>query len=306
MIVAAIGSVTCLNPDGSLVWEMFIDGTPAAPNIGRQGTIYVSAWSLDWIGLYLISPDGEATGQDDPRLAEDWRPGPGCQVTPVALDDRGHVAVAYREYEKYRWDPDDPEDVDEFHKYRLVVFDEEGHRIGSHVSDEGWWEPSALSVGGNGRFYHVGCGHMMVSAPREEKPRSYDETHDPGDFNGLGAAGYPTHGSNGTVWVRLARNPPEVGPDRETEQSPLVVGLVGDSEDIRAVLRLGGDVATDPVIDCNGQIYVGTLGGAVHVFDPTGIEQKVADVGSPVSALTIGPNASLVVVGEDGVVQLVS
>ena len=85
----------------------------------------------------------------------------------------------------------------------------------------------------------------------------------------------------------------------------MVLGLGGDSGQRSVVLRLSGPVAADPVIDCDGRIYVGTLGGAVHVFDPAGIEQKVVDIGSPVSALAIGPDASLVVVCEDDSVYLV-
>ncbi|MGD2072824.1 MAG: hypothetical protein PVG65_04985, partial [Candidatus Thorarchaeota archaeon] len=48
LIVAAMRKVECLEPDGTQRWEKTIDGLPKAPNIGPQGIIYVSAWSIDW------------------------------------------------------------------------------------------------------------------------------------------------------------------------------------------------------------------------------------------------------------------
>ena len=48
LITAALRKIVCLEPTGDQRWEKIIDGLPSAPNIGPQGTIYVSAWSIDW------------------------------------------------------------------------------------------------------------------------------------------------------------------------------------------------------------------------------------------------------------------
>jgi len=135
MIVGSLSRVTCLEPDGTERWFHTIDGIPAAPNIGPDGTIYVSAWSFDWAGMYVISPDGEPTGKDDPKIFDKWSAQRHTEVSPASIDSKGNVFIAfhanYTHPEAYTWDP--PDEVDEDLFYAVSIFNREGDRIGKFV-----------------------------------------------------------------------------------------------------------------------------------------------------------------------------
>jgi outer membrane protein assembly factor BamB len=129
LIVAAMRKVACLEPDGTSRWEKTIDGLPMTPNIGPQGIIYVSAWSIDWAGVYVISPEGESFGQDDPIISNRWHAKIGTTTFPAAIDEDGNVFVAYRNNathpSTYGWGDEYPEEF----FYNCVIFDSEGNKI---------------------------------------------------------------------------------------------------------------------------------------------------------------------------------
>ena len=135
LIVAAMRKVECLEPDGTKRWEKTIDGLPKAPNIGPQGIIYISAWSIDWAGMYVISPEGESFGQDDPMISDRWDAQRGVTIFPATIDKDGNVFVAFRSNvthpEAYTWDP--PDEVDEDFFYNCVIFGSEGNKIGDFI-----------------------------------------------------------------------------------------------------------------------------------------------------------------------------
>jgi hypothetical protein len=135
LIVAAMRKVECLEPDGTQRWEKTIDGLPNPPNIGPQGIIYIPAWSIDWAGVYIISPEGEMFGKDDPMISDRWDAQRGVTIFPAAIDKDGNAFVAYRSNvthpEAYTWDP--PDEVDEDFFYNCVIFDSEGNKIGDFI-----------------------------------------------------------------------------------------------------------------------------------------------------------------------------
>ncbi|MHA1479927.1 MAG: outer membrane protein assembly factor BamB family protein [Candidatus Thorarchaeota archaeon] len=136
LIVGSLGRVSCLETDGSERWFHNIDGIPSAPNIGPNGTIYVSAWSFDWAGMYVISPEGVPVGRDDPKIFDKWLAQRHNEVSPASIDSEGNVFIAfhanYTHPEAYSWDP--PDEVDESFFYAVSIFNPEGDRIGMFVT----------------------------------------------------------------------------------------------------------------------------------------------------------------------------
>ena len=191
LIVAAMRKVACLEPDGTQRWEKTIDGLPKAPNIGPQGIIYVSAWSIDWAGMYIISPEGESFGQDDPMISDRWHAKRGATTFPVTIDIDGNVFVAYRNNathpSAYDWED---EVVEEFF-YNCIVFDSEGNKISdflpknpgqplypSPTSSECVF--NSISINTDNLVYYLGGGHgdILVFALSEilaiERPINFD------------------------------------------------------------------------------------------------------------------------------------
>jgi outer membrane protein assembly factor BamB len=85
--------------------------------------------------MYVISPEGESFGQEDPMISDRWYAQRGVTIFPVAIDKDGNVYVAYRSNathpEAYTWDP--PDEVDEDFFYNCVIFDPEGNKIGDFI-----------------------------------------------------------------------------------------------------------------------------------------------------------------------------
>ena len=177
LIVAALRKVACLEPDGTKRWEKTIDGLPKAPNIGPKGIIYVSAWSIDWAGMYVISPEGESFGQDDPMISDRWSVERGVTIFPAAIDRDGNVFVAYRSNathpEAYTWDPID--EVDENFFYNCVIFDSEGNKIGDFIPKHprhvcyplptsGTLIPNSVSISPDNLVHYLGGGYGVLLA----------------------------------------------------------------------------------------------------------------------------------------------
>jgi hypothetical protein len=110
-IIISMRSIGCLNVKGEYVWRKIIDGMPEAPNINNEGHIYVSAWSFNWAGLYLLSEKGISIHANDPVLSAKWLGGKNIQVNPVVIDEQNRVFLRYRDniakHEAYSWDPPD-------------------------------------------------------------------------------------------------------------------------------------------------------------------------------------------------------
>ncbi len=161
LITATLRKVICLEPDGKIRWERIIDGLPCAPNIGPQGRIYVSGSSIDWAGMYVISPKGEAVGRDDPRIIRHWSANRSQEVTPAVVDKIGNVYVAfhanYTHPEAYSWDPAD--EVGEELFYACTIFNADGDRIGKFVPfyhSSGNNVPNSISVNREGIVHYNG------------------------------------------------------------------------------------------------------------------------------------------------------
>ena len=161
LITAALRKVVCLEPTGEQRWEKTIDGLPSAPNIGPQGTIYVSAWSIDWAGMYVISPEGESIGCDDPKVKKGWRAGRFVSISPPSIDNEGNVYLPFRDNithpEAYTWDPID--EVDEDYQYQCVVFDPEGNKLGKfYPHTRSFAYPTSVSIN------NKGCAHYIQAS----------------------------------------------------------------------------------------------------------------------------------------------
>ena len=195
LVVAATRKVECLEPDGTKRWEKTIDGLPKAPNIGSQGIIYVSAWSIDWVGMYVISPEGESSGQDDPMISNRWHAQKGVTIFPAAIDKEGNVFVAYRNNathpEAYYWDGDE---ADEEFFYNCVIFDPEGNKIGDFIPKHphqtfypsptsGECIPNSVSISTDNLVHYLGGGHgdILVFALRDilaiKRPKNFAWGH---------------------------------------------------------------------------------------------------------------------------------
>ena len=191
IVVAAMRKVECLEPDGTSRWEKTIDGLPKAPNIGPQGIIYVSAWSIDWAGVYVISPEGESFGQDDPIISDRWHAKIGATTFPAAIDEDGNVFVAYRNNathpSAYEWED---EVVNEFF-YNCVIFDSEGNKISdflpkhprqplypSPTSSECVLNSISISAGYLVTYLGGGHGDILVFALSDllliKRPKNFD------------------------------------------------------------------------------------------------------------------------------------
>ena len=191
LIVAAMRKVECLEPDGTQRWEKTIDGLPKAPNIGPQGIIYVSAWSIDWAGMYVISPEGESFGQDDPIISDRWHAKIGATTFPAAIDEDGNVFVAYRNNathpSAYGWGD---EVVEEFF-YNCIIFDSEGNKI-SDFLPRGPGQPlypsptsgdcvfNSISISNDNLVHYLGggLGDILVFALSDllviKRPKNFD------------------------------------------------------------------------------------------------------------------------------------
>ncbi|MDF1540390.1 MAG: PQQ-binding-like beta-propeller repeat protein [Candidatus Thorarchaeota archaeon] len=138
IIVAAMSRVSCLEPnDGTERWHHKIDGLPSAPNIGPDGTLYISAWSFDWAGMYVISSTGNPTGRDDPKIFDKWKAKHHVEVAPPSIDSSGNVYIPfhanYTHPEAYTWDPEGRVAEDLF--YACSIFNPEGDRIAKFVPE---------------------------------------------------------------------------------------------------------------------------------------------------------------------------
>ncbi|MHA1930694.1 MAG: hypothetical protein ACTSV2_19155 [Candidatus Thorarchaeota archaeon] len=138
IIVAAQSRVSCLNPnDGSERWFHKIDGIPSAPNIGPDGTIYISAWSHSWAGMYVISPEGNPTGRDDPEIFDKWSARKRIEIASPSVDSSGNVYIAfhanYTHPDAISWDPEGRVAEDYF--YACSIYDSEGNRIAKFVPE---------------------------------------------------------------------------------------------------------------------------------------------------------------------------
>lgn len=161
LITATLRKVICLEPDGRIRWERTIDGLPCAPNIGPEGRIYVSAKSIDWAGMYVISPKGEAVGRDDPRIIKHWSVNRSQEVTPAAVDKNGNVYIAfhanYTHPEAYSWDS--PDDVTEYLFYACSIFNADGDRVGKFVPyyyNSSYHVPNAIGINKDGIVHYNG------------------------------------------------------------------------------------------------------------------------------------------------------
>lgn len=185
LIVGATARIQCLEQNGDVRWEKFIDGLPSSPNIGIQGLIYIPAWSIDWAGVYVVSSDGKSHGKDDPRLTKVWRINRHVQVSPAAIDNLGNIYVAYRANithpEAYTWDP--PDEVDEDFFYECVFFDYLGEKLGNFLSEcyeSGILHQTSVCVDNEDLIYYLGGGFGFMSAFKRKDiinlkiPKDYD------------------------------------------------------------------------------------------------------------------------------------
>ncbi len=161
LILGTTARIQCWEANGDLKWEKLIDGLPSPPNIGLHGIIYVPAWSIDWAGLYVLSPDGHSYGKDDPRLTKEWRIGRNVQVSPAAIDEKGNLYVSYRANithpEAYTWDP--PDEINEDFYYECVFFNYLGEKLGFFLPDyyvSGCLHPTSICVDHENIIYYMG------------------------------------------------------------------------------------------------------------------------------------------------------
>ena len=312
LIVAAIGRVACLEPDGELRWEKRIDGLPSSPCINAQGRIFISAWSFDWAGMYVISPAGQSVGLDDPRVKEGWRAGRFVFISAPCVDEEGRVYLAYRDNitppEAYTWDPID--EVREDYEYRCVIFDTDGKKLGRFSAYRNHHPyPTAVSVSqkGNACYTHPAYPELVCFTLQDvltddrqyteacqwswDRSRDKDSEGKKGLSYALKPYGYVSLLDDEHVWFRTSKN-----------REPTDVILMMDASEmhtkgrlIHEVRRVSAPVEAEIVIDSLERAYVGSSDGKIHVYDEKAELIKVIDIESPIKALAIGLDSSLIV-----------
>ncbi|MHA1468364.1 MAG: hypothetical protein ACTSP6_09860, partial [Promethearchaeota archaeon] len=316
LITAALRKVVCLEPTGEQRWEKTIDGLPSASNIGPQGTIYVSAWSIDWAGMYVISPTGESIGRDDPKVKKSWRAGRFVSISPPSIDTEGNVYLSFRDNithpEAYTWDPID--EVKEDYQYQCVVFDPEGNKLGRfYPHTRSFVYPTSVSINNKGCTHYVQASwpglvcftldDILTDKAKHNKKFqwSWDIFRDEDDDSNEGAAfrhkaaGYIAILDENRVWFRTTKDLSSTNVIVQVDASE------ANTKDIlnREVIRVSDKVDADPVIDCNDRLYIGTVKGKIHIIDSRGKELRTIDVGHPIISLVIGPDKSLVITTKD-------
>ncbi len=316
LITAALRKIVCLEPTGEQRWEKTIDGLPSAPNIGPQGTIYVSAWSIDWAGMYVISPEGESIGCDDPKVKKSWRAGRFVSISPPSIDTEGNVYLSFRDNithpEAYTWDPID--EVVEDYQYQCVVFDPEGNKLGRfYPHTRSFVYPTSVSINNKGCTHYVQASwpglvcftldDILTDKAKHNKKFqwSWDIFRDEDDDGNEGpafrhkAAGYIAILDENRVWFRTTKDLSSTNVIVQVDASE------ANTKDIlnREVIRVSDKVDADPVIDCNDRLYIGTVKGKIHIIDSRGKELRTIDVGHPIISLVIGPDKSLVITTKD-------
>ena len=318
IITAVLRKVLCLEPNGEHRWEKTIDGLPSAPNIGSQGTIYISAWSIDWAGMYVISPEGESTGQDDPQIKKRWRGGRYVDVTPAALDNKGRVYVAYRDNithpEAYTWDPID--EVEEKYQYKTTIFNSKGKKLGefaAYINEVSHVYPVSIIISSQGCAHFVHGGYPgLVSFTfedplpgkkryRKKERWSWDLFRDKdndkeGVAFGHNTIGYPALDDNDNVWFRTSKDLSSTG---------IIVQIDASKANTKKtinwdVFEVSSKVEADPIVDNKSFVYIGTIDGKIHVFNFDGEKINVIDIKHPISTIVIGSDSSLVATTEDG------
>ncbi len=316
LITAALRKIVCLEPTGDQRWEKTIDGLPSAPNIGPQGTIYVSAWSIDWAGMYVISPEGDSIGCDDPKVKKGWRGGRFVSISPPSIDPEGNVYLPFRDNithpEAYTWDPID--EVKEDYQYQCVVFDSEGNKLGRfYPHTRSFVYPTSVSINNKGlaHYLHASWPGLVCftlddiltdKAKYNDKFQwSWDIFRDAGENGTKGPsykhkpAGYVAILDENRVWFRTVKY---------LKSTNLIVQIdasKANKKDIldRIAVRVSGRVEADPIIDSNDRLYIGTIKGKIHIIDSQGKELQIIDLGHPISSLVIGPDNSLVLTTKD-------
>ncbi len=233
LIVPTFRKVSCLEPDGTIRWDRLIDGLPAAPNISDQGIIYVPAHSVDWIGVYVISPEGEAFGEDDPKLYAGRFFPRNNAVTPAVISQDGNVIVGHQvnitHPEAYTWDP--PDEVDEEFSTECVIFTPEGNQIGKVKLKGSGGNPDKFAITHGidddiliiGFWFQEIVGFSLNRIINEKRPKkivkwdaycntkkfdwgwysSNDKDGDEGEIYSRRVRGYPAVDDESKVYVRL-------------------------------------------------------------------------------------------------------
>lgn len=322
LIVAALRKVVCLESNGEQRWEKTIDGLPSAPNISPGGTIYISAWSIDWAGIYVISPDGDSTGLDDPKLTANWRAGRFVGVSPPALDQKGNVYVPFRENrthpEAYTWDPID--EVEEEYYYECAIFDPMGKKGRRFVAGTRTFVyPTTVSINGKGWVHYISASwpglvcftfEDLITDKKDankncqwnwDKFRDSDSKDNYGPAYDHKASGYAGLDENNQVWFRLSKNLIPTNKILKVDTSKIETKNSMKWE----VFALSATIKADPVIDSNNLAYIGTTDGKIYVFDSKGKQIRIIDIVHPVKALAIGSNASLIVTTKNNKIILI-
>ncbi len=322
IIAAVFRKVFCLETDGKQRWEKTIDGIPSAPNISSRGTIYVSAWSIDWAGMYVISPKGESSGKDDPRIKKRWNTGRYVNVAAAAIDNKGRVYVPYRDNithpEAYTWDPID--EVEEEYQYETIIFDSEGSKLGkynAYISKVSSVYPTTISINKQGLVHYSHGGYPgLVSFSfddplpgknryRKKKKWTWDLYRDKdNDKEG------PAYSHNAYGYVALDKNRVWFRTSKNLSSTRIIVQINTSKVETKKTISwnifdVSSTAEADPIIDNNGLVYIGTTNGKIHVFSSNGEKIRVIDIKHPISTMIIGPDASLVTTTQDGYICLV-
>lgn len=266
--------------------------------------------------MYVISPEGDSIGCDDPKVKKGWRSGRFVSISPPSIDPEGNVYLPFRDNithpEAYTWDPID--EVKEDYQYQCVVFDSEGNKLGRfYPHTRSFVYPTSVSINNKGlaHYLHASWPGLVCftlediltdKAKYNDKFQwSWDIFRDAGENGNKGPsfkhkpAGYVAILDENRVWFRTVKYLNSINLIVQIDASE------ANTKDIldRIAVRVSGRVEADPIIDSNERLYIGTIKGKIHIIDSQGKELQIIDVGHPISSLVIGPDNSLVFTTKD-------
>ena len=253
-----------LNPDGTLKWEFFLEGTDTAEiqgasAIGEDGTIFFGAKNGR---LYSLDPDGTLNWYY--QVEEETNGNGEFGITSsIAIDDEGNLYLGAQSGTFYSFDPsimdilhssgfDDQEDVpDGFVRWTHRLLD-------VSANDEGI--DSSPVVGPNGNVYYAIREGYIISLDSDgvELWSLY-----------VGDVFYsaPTIDSEGIVYI-----PSFFGnvTDTETQETEPVSGLTAidqDGEILWEYSLVYGFIDSSMAMDDDGILYLGASDGSIVAFD---------------------------------------